>query len=39
MGVPIIDIRHNRGGVEEVRKRWGDRPARGVEIHLRGDEA
>jgi hypothetical protein len=30
--------RHNRTGVEEVRRRLGDRAAKAAEIHLRGDE-
>jgi hypothetical protein len=30
--------RHNRRGVEEVRRRWGDRAARAAEIHIRRDE-
>lgn len=30
--------RHNRKGIEEVRKRWGDRAARAAEIHIRRDE-
>jgi hypothetical protein len=30
--------RHNRIGVEEVRRRWGDRAAKAAEIHLRRDE-
>jgi len=32
------DLRHNRRGVEEVRKRWGDKAARAAEIHIRRDE-
>ena len=30
--------RHNQKGVEEVRRRWGDKAARAAEIHLRRDE-
>lgn len=29
--------RHNRRGIEEVRKRWGDKAARAAEIHIRRD--
>jgi len=29
--------RHHVGGVEEVRKRWGDRAAQAAEIHIRRD--
>jgi hypothetical protein len=32
------DYRHNPKGIEEVRKRWGDRAARAAEIHIRRDE-
>lgn len=32
------DYRHNRKGVEEVRRRWGDRTARAAEIHIRRNE-
>ena len=30
--------RHNRLGVEEIKRRWGDRAAKAAEIHLKGDE-
>jgi hypothetical protein len=30
--------RHNKTGIEEVRKRWGDRAARAAEIHIKRDE-
>jgi hypothetical protein len=30
--------RHNRRGIEEVRKRWGDRAAKAAGIHIKGDE-
>lgn len=30
--------RHNRKGVEEVRRKWGDRAARAAEIHIRRDD-
>jgi hypothetical protein len=30
--------RHNRRGIEEVRRRWGERAARAAEIHLKRDE-
>jgi hypothetical protein len=29
--------RHHTGGVEEVRKMWGDHAARAAEIHIRKD--
>jgi DNA-binding GntR family transcriptional regulator len=29
---------HNRRGIEEVRKRWGDRAAKAAEIHIKRDE-
>ena len=29
--------RHNRRGIEEVRKRWGDKAARAAEIHIERD--
>ena len=32
------DLRHNRRGIEEVRRRWADRAARAAEIHIRRDE-
>jgi len=30
--------RHNRRGIEEIRRRWGDRAAKGAEIHIRRDQ-
>lgn len=30
-------IRHHDEGVEEVRKKWGDRAARAAEIHIHRD--
>jgi len=30
--------RHNRRGVEEVRRKWGDRAAKAAEIHIKRDE-
>jgi hypothetical protein len=30
--------RHNRKGIEEVRKRWGNRASKAAEIHIRRDE-
>lgn len=30
--------RHNRRGIEAVRRRWGDRAARAAEIHIERDE-
>ena len=32
------DIRHNRQGVEKVRKMWGDKAALAAEIHIIRDE-
>ncbi len=32
------EYRHSRKGVEEVRRKWGDRAARAAEIHIRKDE-
>lgn len=34
LGPKHRDARHHRGGVEEVRKKWGDRAARAAEIHI-----
>ena len=31
------DVRHHQGGVEEARKKWGDRAARAAEIHIAKD--
>lgn len=33
-GLEHRDIRHNRQGVEEVRKRWGDEAAKAAELHI-----
>ena len=30
-------IRHHVGGVEEIRKKWGDRAAKAAEIHIKKD--
>jgi hypothetical protein len=30
-------VRHHAGGVEQVRKMWGDRAARAAEIHIMRD--
>jgi hypothetical protein len=32
------DYRHNHQGIEEIRRRWGDRAARAAEIHITRDE-
>ena len=34
LGPKHRSVRHNVCGVEEVRKRWGDRAARAAEIHI-----
>ena len=31
------EYRHNRKGIEEVRRRWGDRAARAAAIHIKRD--
>jgi len=31
-------FRHNKEGVEEVRKLWGDKAARAAELHIARDE-
>jgi len=31
------DVRHHEGGVEEVRKKWGDRAAEAASIHIKAD--
>ncbi len=31
-------FRHTKTGIEEVRKRWGDRAAMAAEIHIKRDE-
>ena len=38
LGPEHRDYRHNQRGVEEVRRRWGDKAAKAAEIHLRRDE-
>ena len=41
--VPLIErtrhrkYRHNKEGIEQVRKMWGDEAARAAEIHIRKD--
>ena len=30
-------LRHHRQGIEEIRKKWGDRAAMAAEIHIRQD--
>jgi len=30
-------LRHHLQGIEEIRKRWGDRGAKAAEIHIRED--
>ena len=37
MGPKHRSARHHAGGVEQVRKMWGDRAAKAAEIHLRKD--
>lgn len=37
LGPKHRDVRHHTGGVEEVRKAWGDRAALAAEIHIRAD--
>lgn len=37
LGPKHRDVRHHTGGVEEVRKRWGDEAAKAAEIHIRKD--
>lgn len=32
-------IRHNESGVEEARKRWGDKAAEAAKLHIAQDEA
>ena len=34
LGPKHRSARHHRGGVEQVRKMWGDRAARAAEIHI-----
>lgn len=37
LGAKHRDARHHTGGVEEVRKKWGDRAAQAAEIHIKKD--
>jgi len=37
LGPKHRDARHHIGGVEEVRKKWGDESARAAEIHIMKD--
>ena len=37
LGPKHRSARHHSGGVEEVRRRWGDRSARAAEIHIARD--
>ena len=37
LGPKHRSARHHTDGVEQVRKRWGDRAARAAEIHIRRD--
>ena len=37
LGPKHRSVRHHAGGVEKVRKLWGDRAARAAEIHIRRD--
>jgi len=37
LGPAHRSVRHHTGGVEEVRRRWGDEAARAAEIHIRKD--
>ena len=37
LGPKHRDARHHEGGVEEARRRWGDRGAMAAEIHIRAD--
>lgn len=30
-------LRHHKKGIEEVRKKWGDRAAKAAELHIRSD--
>lgn len=39
VGPDYRDYRHNQRGIEEVRRRWGEKAARAAEIHLRRDES
>jgi hypothetical protein len=37
LGQKHRSVRHHTGGVEQVRKMWGDRAARAAEIHIISD--
>ena len=37
LGTKHRSARHHTGGVEQVRKIWGDRAAKAAEIHIRRD--
>jgi hypothetical protein len=37
LGPKHRSARHHTGGVEQVRKLWGDQAARAAEIHIRKD--
>ena len=37
LGPKHRSARHHTGGVEQVRKIWGDRAAKAAEIHIRRD--
>ena len=37
LGTKHRSARHHAGGVEQVRKMWGDRAARAAEIHIERD--
>ena len=37
LGPKHRSARHHTGGVEQVRKMWGDRAAQAAEIHIRCD--
>lgn len=37
MGPKHRDVRHHQGGVEEVRKKWGDLAAEAAKLHIIAD--
>ena len=37
LGPKHRSVRHHAGGVEQVRKMWGDRAASAAEIHIKRD--
>lgn len=37
LGPKHRDARHHQGGIEDIRRRWGDRAARAAEIHILAD--